>query len=61
MFRKRVLTAIAVCLLLALVGGGIVGWMYFSRDRAAVAAYRVQSAPGESMVAIIAKETEMMK
>ena len=61
MSRKGVLTAIVVCLLLALVGGGILGWMWISRDRAAVATYRVQSLPGESMVAIIAKETEMMK
>lgn len=58
---RAVLIVIAVLLLLGLAGGGVMGWMYMSRDRVAVATYRVQLPKDISMNQLISKEKEMMK
>ena len=43
---RPVVVVIAVILLLGLVGGGILGWMFMSRDRVGVLNYQVQVEEG---------------
>ena len=58
---KPVLAVIAVLLLLGLAGGGILGWMWMTRDRVAVATYRLKLEEGASMSQIIEQERELMQ
>jgi len=61
MSKKGVLAAIAVILLLGLVGAGILGWMYISRDRAAVASYRLVMPEGANMSELAEGEAALLK
>ncbi len=58
---RSVVIVIAVILLLGLVGGGILGWMAFTRDRVGILSYRVQVAEGVSMREVIEEEEKLMK
>ncbi|MDP7654553.1 MAG: hypothetical protein QF706_00705 [Roseibacillus sp.] len=59
--RRPVVIVIAVILLLGLVGGGILGWMYMSRDRVGVLNYRVQVGEEVNMREVIAKEEKFLE
>jgi hypothetical protein len=61
MSKKGVISIIVVCLLLASTGAGVLGWMYFTRDRVAVATYKVQVPTGAKMTDFISQEDELMK
>ena len=61
MSKKGVISIIVVCLLLAIAGASVLGWMYLTHDRVAVATYKVQIPPGARMTDFISKEDEMMK
>ncbi len=58
---RPVIIVIALLLLLGLAGGGILGWKYMTRDRVAVATYRIKLPEDMSMNQLITKEKEMMK
>jgi len=58
---RPVAVVIAVILLLGLVGGGILGWMFMSRDRVGILNYRVQVGEGAHMQEVLAKEEEFLQ
>jgi hypothetical protein len=58
---RNLIGAIVVCLLLCFAGAAILGWMWISRDRAAVASYRVILPEGARMEALVEKEAELMR
>ena len=58
---RPVVVVIAVILLLGLVGGGILGWMFMSRDRVGVLNYQVQVEEGANMREVLAKEEEFLQ
>lgn len=61
MSRNAVIGAVVACLLLVVAAGAILGWMYFTRDRVAVASYRVEIPPEKSFSALIEQEEELIK
>jgi uncharacterized protein involved in exopolysaccharide biosynthesis len=61
MSKKGVISIIVVCLLLAIAGASVLGWMYLTKDQVAVTTYKVQVPPGARMTDFISKEDEMMK
>ena len=58
---RRVVIVIGVVLLLGLAGAGILGWMWFTRDRVALLTYRIQLVEGASMREVITREEELME
>lgn len=59
--KNAVLIIVAVCFGLAVVGAGIVGWLWFTRDRVAVASFRVKLEEGQTVSGIIQKEESIIK
>lgn len=58
---RRVVIVIAVVLLFGLAVAGIVGWMWFTRDRVALLTYRIQLVEGVSMREVITREEKLME
>ena len=58
---RRVVIVIALVLLLGLSGAGILGWMWFTRDRVALLTYRIQLVEGSSMREVITREEKLME
>lgn len=55
------LRIISVCLLLAVLGGAVLFWMYYTRDRVAVATYRLVVPEGSAIADLIPAEAELMR
>lgn len=60
--KKAVIIIVAICFGLAVVGVGVVGWLWFTRDRVAVASFRVKLVEeGQTVSGILKKEESVMK
>ena len=58
---RRVIIAIVVVFALGLSGGGILGWMFLTRDRVALLSYRVGNVEGMSMQAVVTTEERLLE
>ena len=60
MFRP-VIFVIAVVFILGLSGGGVLGWMFLSKDRVALLSYKVGKVEGMSMQAVVLREEKLLE
>ncbi len=58
---RPVIFVIAVVFILGLSGGGVLGWMFLSKDRVALLSYKVGKVEGMSMQAVVLREEKLLE
>ena len=58
---RPVLAVITVVFVLGLSGGGVLGWMFFNKDRVALLSYKVEKVDGMSMQSVVLNEEKLLE
>ena len=58
---RPVLAVITVVFVLGLSGGGVLGWMFFNKDRVALLSYKVEKMDGMSMQSVVLNEEKLLE
>ena len=58
---RPVLAVITVVFVLGLAGGGVLGWMFFNKDRVALLSYQVEKVDGMSMQSVVLNEEKLLE